>query len=123
MSDRITDPTLTMRGRKSRNKGAAGEREFSKLCREYGFQAERTAQRRGKNGGEPDIIGLPGMHVEVKRCESLSLYPAMEQAKRDAKPGDIPIVAHRRNSKEWLIVMCATDALRLIQESREAQDD
>ena len=29
----------------------------------------------------------------------------MEQSKRDAKKGQIPVVFHRKNNKKWLVTM------------------
>ncbi len=103
-------------GKMSRDKGARGEREFAAECRAHGYQVTRTAQHAGKNGGEPDVKGLPGLHVEIKRTEALRLYEAMTQAVRDAKPGLLPIVAHRRNNAGWLIVMRMEDWANLYRE-------
>lgn len=38
------------------------------------------------------MVGLPGVHIEVKRTERLDLYGALDQARRDARPGELPIV-------------------------------
>ena len=105
----------------SRRKGAAGEREFAAFCREHGYEAERTAQHCGKTGQAADVRGLPGIHIEVKRTETFSLYTAMEQAKRDNHGKIIPIVAHRRNRQEWVIVMEAKDWFKFYE--RWLQDD
>jgi DNA-directed RNA polymerase subunit RPC12/RpoP len=54
---------------------------------------------------------LPGIHIEVKRTESLRLYDALAQSRHDAAVGDhgIPIVAHRRNEEDWVVIMAADD--------------
>lgn len=88
----------------SRSKGSAGEREFAALCREEGFMKCRRGQQYCGIEGE-DVAGLPGVHVEVKRVEHLRLEEAMEQSIRDADEGKMPIVAHRRNRKNWLITL------------------
>ncbi len=100
-----------MSGRMSRNKGAGGERELSrKLIRLFGVEAHRGRQYHG-GPGTPDVVaGIPKVHWEVKRTETLSLYKAMEQAENDAGEGDVPVVAHRRNHKPWL-VCCKLDDL------------
>lgn len=103
-------------GKASRDKGARGEREFAALCREHGYDAQRTAQYKGKNGGEPDVIGLPGIHVEVKRVERLNLQDAMSQAIADAKDGTAPIVASKRNNCPWMITMLAEDWFEIYRE-------
>jgi len=99
-----------MSGRRSRNKGAQGERELSKeLNRLFGCESHRGRQYHG--GPEsPDIAKAPpGTHWEVKRTEKLSLYKAMDQATDDAGEQDIPVLAHRRNGKPWLFVCYLND--------------
>lgn len=92
----------------SRQKGAAGERELANILRRYGFECRRGQQYSGI-GGE-DVVGLPGIHIEVKRVERLNLEMAMEQSIRDT--GDkIPIVAHRKNRKPWIVTMRLDDWL------------
>jgi hypothetical protein len=41
----------------------------------------------------------------VKRKERLNVYEAMKQSIRDAKDGDIPIVMHRKNGEDWLVIL------------------
>lgn len=99
-------------------KGKRGELEFARLCRDEGFNARRTAQYCGSSGEAADVVGLPGVHVEVKRVESLNVERAMQQARRDAeKSGRVPIVAHRRNGEPWKITMDARDWLAMYRES------
>lgn len=100
-------------GKLSREKGKRGEREFASLCREYGYAARRGQQYSGA-GGE-DVVGLPGIHAEIKRVERLDLPAAIAQAARDAG-GALPLVAHRRNRGEWLITMRAADWFALYSE-------
>ena len=52
------------RGRSARNKGAGAERELARLIRDnYGYEVHR-----GKVFyKESDIVGLDGIHMEVKR--------------------------------------------------------
>lgn len=104
-------------GRRSRDKGKRGEREAAEALREHlGVQARRGVQYHG-GPGSPDLAtSLPGVHFEVKRCESLSLYAAMDQAARDAA-GKIPVVLHRRNGKEWLVVVQLRDLKALITDN------
>jgi len=99
----------------SREKGKRGEREFAGLCAAEGYDARRGQQYSGANG-DADVTGLPGVHVEVKRVERLNIEEAMFQAKRDAKPGLFPLVAHRRNNCDWLITMRAGDWFALYRE-------
>lgn len=98
----------------SRNKGAVGERELASKLREYGYECRRGQQYCGANG-DADVIGLPGIHIECKRTEKLSLYDAMDQAKRDCKD-QMPVVMHRRNNCEWLAIMRLEDFIELYKE-------
>ena len=68
-------------------------------------------------GEEPDLSGLPGVHVEVKRVERLNISQAMAQAVRDAerfKDGS-PAVFHRRNREGWLVTMQLSDWLEIFK--------
>lgn len=97
----------------SREKGKAGEREFAALCREYGFENARRSQQYSGINGDADVVGLEGIHIEVKRVERLNIEEALQQSIRDSKEDEIPIVAHRRNREEWKITMRADDFFKL----------
>lgn len=91
----------------SKEKGKRGELEFSHLCKEFGFDVRRSQQYAGIHG-DADIVGLEGIHVEVKRVEKLNISRAMEQSARDCGQ-DTPIVAHRKNREPWYVTMTAKD--------------
>ena len=102
-------------GSMSKRKGAAGEREAAeKLNEVLGTRFHRGRQYHG--GPEsPDLAGdLPGLHVEVKRCERIRLYEAMRQARADASVTQVPAVMHRANGKPWVIVVQVEDLIRLL---------
>ena len=65
----------------SKRKGALGERELARLLEEEGYPMERGG---ACFGTVPDLVGLPGIHVEFKRVEKLNVSEAMRQAERDA---------------------------------------
>ena len=92
-----------------KQKGNRGEREFSELCRKHGHAGARRGQQFSGGDDSPDVVGLDGYHVEVKRVERLNINEAMKQAIRDCQGKSIPIVAHRRNREQWLITMTADD--------------
>ena len=99
----------------SRNKGNVGEREFARLCREHGYTGARRGQQHSGIEGK-DVIGLHGIHIEVKRVERLNMENALNQSIRDAKEEEIPIVAHRKNRGKWMVTMRAQDWFRLYGE-------
>ena len=96
----------------SRTKGKRGELEIAALLRGYGFDARRGVQYAGGHDS-PDVIGLPGIHLEIKRTESLRLYPAVEQAMQDRKAGDLATVWHRQNGRSWVVILPVEDFLSL----------
>ena len=99
----------------SRAKGAHGEREFAASMRELGFTGRRTQQYCGTAGDSDVVIDeLPGVHFEVKRVERLNVDAAMGQAVSDCVAGSIPVVAHRRNHKDWLLTLRLSDLDRLV---------
>lgn len=102
-------------GKMSQRKGAVGERELANILRDYyGYEVTRGSVFHGQS----DMVGLPGIHPEVKRVERLNIHDAMEQAKTEAaKRGDgIPTVFHRRNRTEWLVTMRLEDWIDLYGE-------
>jgi len=88
----------------SRNKGKRGEIEVAHLLQKYGYETRRGQQFSGANG-DADVVGLPGIHIEVKRVEKLNIENAVEQAVRDARGGEKPAVFHRKDRKKWLVTM------------------
>ena len=101
----------------SRAKGARGEREIAKILKDRGYgDARRSVQYCGANG-DADVIGLPGVHIEVKRVERLNIEGAMQQSRTDARPDEIPAVFHKRNNKKWLCTISLDDFLDLYEEA------
>lgn len=98
----------------SKRKGNSGELEILHLLEQYGIPCQRNDQRYKGGVDNPDIgaeIGGAPIHIEVKRCEALSIYAAMEQAAHDANGHALPVVCHRRNNEPWLIVARLEDVL------------
>jgi Holliday junction resolvase len=103
----------------SRDKGKRGELEAAKLLKEHGYDARRGQQFSGANG-DPDVVGLPGIHIEVKRVEKLNIENAVEQSIRDAKEDEKPIVLHRKNKRKWLVTMPFDEWIELYEAWEEA---
>ncbi len=129
-------------GRKSRDKGAVGERELAReLSRLFGVEARRGCQHHGGPGryerqrlgaaaptandakreafqvslnpGEPDVVAdIPNVHIECKRTERLRLYDALQQAMDDAGE-KVPLVAHRQNHQPWVVIVRLDDLPKL----------
>lgn len=99
----------------SRAKGCRGEREWRDVLKAYGFEARRGQQFAG-GGDSPDVISnVADVHWEVKRVEAGNPYKWLDQAIEDAKPGNVPIVAHKRNGEGWICVLRAGDLIELLR--------
>lgn len=93
----------------SRQKGKRGELDLVDFLRAWGFMARRGQQFSG-GGDSPDVVAnLAGVHIECKRVEAGNLYGWLKQAERDAPEGKIPMVFHRRNEEQWVVIMHAAD--------------
>lgn len=98
---------------RSQKKGRAGEIELSKILNSYGIPA---APGNPLNfGSVPDVTGIPGIHIEVKRVEKLNVGEAMNQAIRDSEKfhDGMPALFHRRNRQPWLVTMRLDDWMKL----------
>ena len=96
----------------SRAKGARGELEFAQYLTEAGWTSRRGQQFSGGKDS-PDVISQLPYHIEVKRVEKGNLYDWLDQARRDADQ-KVPIVAHRRSRKQWVVVMQLDDFLKMV---------
>jgi Holliday junction resolvase len=108
-------------GKLAKRKGGEREREWVLFLKEHGIlSARRTSQFNGKEG-LADVIAPGDMdlfHQEVKGCEQLNLWKALEQANRDSRKekGATPIVAHRKNGSGWIVSMLAEDWVEWVRE-------
>lgn len=105
-------------GKSQQRKGADGERELVGILQQYGYQVERGGSE--TFGTVPDLIGLPGIHIECKRVERLNISEAMKQSVRDAQRfrDGVPTVFHRRNREGWFVTMKLEDWITLIKKDR-----
>lgn len=98
-------------GKSSQEKGKRGERELASILRTMGYDAHRGVQYHGGKDS-PDVVGLPGIHIEVKRTERLDLYGALAQSIGDAGD-DMPVVVHRKNESRWVVIQPLYDWIEL----------
>jgi len=89
----------------SNKKGKVGEREVANIFKDYGFDGARRSQQYAGINHDADVVGLPNMHVEVKRVEQLNIDKAVEQMQRDKRDSELGMVAHRKNRKDWKVTM------------------
>ena len=110
-----------MGGRMSRTKGKVGEREWAQYLKDRGFKNARRGQQFKGGQESPDVVGVTGVHFEVKRSETFSPYAALNQADTERKPSETPVVAHRKNGKDWIVVMKAEDFVLLLRRTHEVR--
>jgi len=92
-------------GRKSQQKGRRAEIELAGALRAHGIPAEPG--QAVSYGVTPDVVGVDGIHVEVKRWENVNLSAALTQAEADSRKfeGGLPAVFHRKNREGWRVTM------------------
>lgn len=96
------------RGKASREKGARGELMLVHILRDfYGYPVRRGYVFQH----ESDIVGLQGVHCEVKNLERLNIRKAYRQAVDEAhKRNDgVPVVFHHKNREGWLVTLSLAD--------------
>ena len=110
------------RGKRSRDKGKRGEREVSKILQTAGFPARRTVQYNGRPGTAADVVGIPGLHIEVKLVEKEIIRAWYRQAQRDAHASpenEMPVIVHRKSREPWLVTMSLEDFIKIIKQEGE----
>jgi hypothetical protein len=119
--------TSSSRGRiNSRSKGKRGELEFAEvLRREGGFKSARRGRQFQGTPDSPDVAcdELAGWHIEVKRVEAGTgtVYRWLEKATADAGVDHLPVVAHRRNGRDWIAILPMGAFLDLLRTSKSSE--
>lgn len=103
-----------MSGRRSRAKGAAGERELVRALREllpaYAERIARGAPMQASDpAGAPDVL-LPGCWPECKRQARPNIRAALDQAEGASQgTGLVPLAVTRADRGRWLVTMSLDD--------------
>ena len=109
------------RGRASRRKGAGAERELAKILSEkFGLDVHRGFTFHH----ESDLVGIAGIHPEVKRVEKLNIHKAMAQAieESEKRKDGAPTVFFRRDREDWLVCMRLPEWIELYKEWRDGKE-
>lgn len=101
-------------GKSQREKGKRGERELAGILKSYGYSCHRGVQYQG-GPDSPDVVGLPGIHIEVKRVERLNIENAVDQAVSDSGDDELACVFHRKNNRGWNVTMPLEDWMKLYE--------
>lgn len=111
-----------------KTKGATGEREacitLGKMLSTEGVQCQLERNLEQTRSGGADIMGIDGLCIEVKRCETVTVPMWWRQVCRAADNcGRLPVLMYRTNRKPWtfclpsyLLVLSATGYLTLGEE-------
>lgn len=99
----------------SRTKGKRGELEAAKAWSQLVGGSARRGQQFHGGADSPDVVCDQQVHLEVKRTERGNPYDWIDQSVADAG-GRVPVVLHRRNGREWLLIVRLADAPRLATE-------
>lgn len=104
----------------SKQKGKRGELELAHFLTDAGYPARRGQQFKGGEDS-PDIIcdSLEEFNIECKRTERLQLYKAMKQSEDDCGDTQKPIVFHRQNKQDWIVILKASDFLELVKNNKQ----
>ena len=98
----------------SKRKGGEGEREAAaEWQRLFGRPMRRSQQYCGRSDESDDIIGQPGVSIEVKRRQKFNVAEAVERCADEAAEGKVPIVLHRADRKPWLVTLRLDDLPQL----------
>lgn len=98
----------------SRAKGARAERDLCQSLQDaMGWHARRSQQFCGA-GETADLLvqEMPGLFVESKMVERLSIHPVMERAVQEAGT-KLAVVCHRKKRSDWLVTLRLDDWLEL----------
>lgn len=104
----------------SRQKGKRGELELARLLTHQGYRCRRGVQYSG-GPDSPDVVGLPGIHIECKRAKTVLKKKAMEQAIHDCGK-NIPVVMYREDDDEWMVLMREKDWMTIYREWELSHD-
>ena len=99
------------RGKANRNKGKRYELELVHILRdEYGYPVRRGYVFQH----ESDVVGLHGVHIEVKAVERLNVRAAYKQAVTEAqkRSDGVPVVFHHKSRDGWLVTLGLDDFMR-----------
>ncbi len=90
----MTDPSVT--GRRNRRNGHDAERAVARYLRdECNFPMAITSRAALGHDGfhqATDVIGVPGVAIEVKSVRGLSIGAALTQCELQATTGKLPVV-------------------------------
>jgi Holliday junction resolvase len=101
-------------------KGKRGERNLAAFLRDEGFDGAKRGQQHAGGVDSPDVVGVPGWHIECKCTAQIRLRDWMAQAERDSK-GKPWAILYKLPRGPWVTIIKATEWTRLIRETLDPQ--
>lgn len=102
----------------SRRKGTRGEQMVASIYREQGINAARVPNSGGLDT-KGDLVGIPGVHAEVKMAGRIAILEWLAQAEADAPVGASPAVhfrlCSRARSTGWYVATPLDDYIDLLK--------
>lgn len=102
-------------GKRSRDKGKGGEREFSKILTARGIHHDRLLDGRHQVHG--DVLA-GDLAIEVRRRERVSITAWSKAHEAEVPPHLTPVVAYRSNGEPWRVSLTLDDFLDLVEAAR-----
>jgi hypothetical protein len=105
-----------MSGRRSRDKGARGEREVADLLRAV-FPAvrRRCAGEESQSCQGRDLDGTPGLVVQCQLSDAPTIERKLREAIGASGGDEVPVAFTRRTRGEWLATLRGADLVKLLR--------
>lgn len=101
-----------------RRKGTRAEQQVATLYREQGIDCARVPNSGGLDT-KGDLVGVPGVHVEVKCAGTVRILEWLRQAEAEAPEGMSPAVHFRQSSRSrstgWYVALPLDDFVVLVK--------
>lgn len=92
------------------------------ILREHGYHIGRGGTQ--SFGQKPDLFGLDGIHLEIKRSECARIWDWMKQSEEDSKrfQDGVPTVIFRRSRSPWMVCMKLEDWMTIYKAQTSGKD-
>ncbi len=95
-----------------RRKGANGEIELGHILTEHLGRIVKRLLGQARDGGVDFEVGK--FKIDAKRCQTLAVPRWMREVETSLVPGDVGVVAFRRNGERWFVVLPLDDFMPLM---------
>ncbi|GIW70189.1 MAG: hypothetical protein KatS3mg101_0936 [Patescibacteria group bacterium] len=92
-------------GKFQRNKGASNEREACRMWREIGYPEARRKLSQYQERCGVDLENTGNFKVQVKSGKRIDVWKALQEAEKESKAGDMPLVMAKKDRFGWIVVL------------------